>query len=159
MYYYITCNNWNFKSINVHACKYPDIIFLSNNSYFLFLFFFYQIWNSFIPGSNLRAVYDSSEITTSSVTVRWIHPYQDPNLVQSYSVLLRGHSYSYETTVQSQTYYTFQSFFTPSFSYYFEITSNILLNDTKETFNVKTGPIELVVGKTFIHVSIYLFCY
>lgn len=165
MYYYITCNNWNFKSINVHACKYPDIIFLSNNSYFLFLFFFYQIWNSFIPGSNLRAVYDSSEITTSSITVRWTPPYLDPNLVQSYSVSLRGHqdsNYYDSASVHLQTsyMYTFYSSFIPSFNYYLEITSNILLSDPEETFSVKTDPITLhvIVGKTFINVSIYLLC-
>lgn len=128
-------------------------------------FFFYQIWNSFIPGSNLRAVYDSSEITTSSITVRWTPPYLDPNLVQSYSVSLRGHqdpNYYVSASVHLQTSYTytFYSSFIPSFDYYLEITSNVLLSDPEETLSVKTDPIILhvIVGKTFINVSIYLFC-
>lgn len=54
--------------------------------------------------------------------------------------------------------YTFYSSFIPSFNYYLEITSNILLSDPEETFSVKTDPITLhvIVGKTFImFLSIY----
>lgn len=111
-------------------------------------------------------MYDSSEITTSFITVRWTPPYLDPNLVQSYSVSLRGHqdsNYYDSASVHLQTsyMYTFYSSFIPSFNYYLEITSNILLSDPEETFSVKTGPFTLhvIVGKTFINVSIYLIFY
>lgn len=108
-------------------------------------------------------MYDSSEITTSFITVRWTPPYLDPNLVQSYSVSLRGHqdsNYYDSASVHLQTsyMYTFYSSFIPSFNYYLEITSNILLSDPEETFSVKTNPITLhvIVGKTFImFLSIY----
>lgn len=115
----------------------------------------YRIFHSiackilFIPGSNLRAVYSNSQITTSNITVWWIHPYQDADLVQSYNVSLRERYYSYNhmASVELHTNYTFESSFTPSFLYYLEITSNVLLSDPEETFTVKTNTINLVVGK------------
>lgn len=106
----------------------------------------------FIPGSNLRAVYSNSQITTSNITVWWNHPYQDADLVQSYNVSLRerSNSYNYKASVELQTNYTFESSFSPSFLYFFEITSNVLLSDPEETFTVKTNTINLVVGKKSI---------
>lgn len=108
----------------------------------------------FIPGSDLRAVYNSSEITTSSIKVWWNHPYQDADLVQSYNVSLREiyNSYSYKTSVELQTNYTFESSFTPSFLYLFEVFSNVFLSDSDETIIVKTNIIYLVVGKQFLTV-------
>lgn len=106
----------------------------------------------FISGSNLRAVYYYSQITTSNITVWWNHPYQDADLVQSYNVSLResSYSYNYKASVELQTNYTFESSFSPSFLYFFEITSNVLLSDPEETFTVKTNTINLVVGKKSI---------
>lgn len=108
----------------------------------------------FISGSDLRAVYNSSEITTSSIKVWWNHPYQDADLVQSYNVSLREiyNSYSYKTSVELQTNYTFESSFTPSFLYLFEVFSNVFLSDSDETIIVKTNIIYLVVGKQFLTV-------
>lgn len=113
----------------------------------------------FISGSNLRAMLYYSQITTSNITVRWNHPYQDADLVQSYNVSLRERYYSYNhmASVELRTNYTFESSFTPSFLYYFEITSNILLSEPEETFTVKTGTIYLVVGKKSINFSGHLF--
>nr|XP_034338877.1 uncharacterized protein LOC109617378 [Crassostrea gigas] len=97
--------------------------------------------------SNLRAVYSNSQITTSNITVWWNHPYQDADLVQSYNVSLRerSNSYNYKASVELQTNYTFESSFSPSFLYFFEITSNVLLSDPEKTFTVKTNTINLVV--------------
>uniref|UniRef100_A0A8W8MM35 Uncharacterized protein n=1 Tax=Magallana gigas TaxID=29159 RepID=A0A8W8MM35_MAGGI len=97
--------------------------------------------------SNLRAVYNSSEITTSSIKVWWNHPYQDADLVQSYNVSLREiyNSYGHNASAELQTNYTFASYFTPSFLYVFEVSSNVMLNDPEETFIVKTNAINLVV--------------
>lgn len=108
----------------------------------------------FISGSNLRAVYNSSEITTSSITVWWNHPYQDADLVQSYNVSLRERYYSYNhmASVELHTNYTFVSSFTPSFLYFFEVSSNVMLSDPEETFIVKTNAINLVVGERCITV-------
>lgn len=101
-------------------------------------------------------MYYYAQITTSNITVWWNHPYQDVDLVQSYNVSLREiyNSYNYKASVELQTNYTFESSFTPSFLYFFEITSNVLLSDPEETFNVKTNTINLVVGKNYINVSI-----
>lgn len=108
----------------------------------------------FISGSNLRAVYNSSEITTSSIKVWWNHPYQDADLVQSYNVSLREiyNSYGHNASAELQTNYTFASSFTPSFLYVFEVSSNVMLNDPEETFIVKTNAINLVVGELCITV-------
>lgn len=138
------------------------LFFLNSNSFPLIK---YRTFNLsactilFIPGSNLRAMLYYSQITTSNITVRWIHPYQDADLVQSYNVSLREryYSYSHKASVELQTNYTFESSFTPSFLYYFEITSNVLLSDPEETFTVKTNTINLVVGKKFINFSGHLF--
>lgn len=120
---------------------------------------FYQRVNDimFISGSNLRAVYNSSEITTSSIKVWWNHPYQDADLVQSYNVSLRerSNSYNYKAFAELQTNYTFVSSFTPSFLYFFEVSSNVMLSDPEESFIVKTNTINLVVGELCIHL---LFC-
>lgn len=108
----------------------------------------------FISGSNLRAVYNSSEITTSSIKVWWNHPYQDADLVQSYNVSLREiyNSYGHNASAELQTNYTFAFSFTPSFLYVFEVSSNVMLNDPEETFIVKTNAINLVVGELCITV-------
>lgn len=107
-----------------------------------------------IQGFNLTAVYNSSEISTTSITVLWNHPYQDADLVQSYNVSLREiyNSYNYKTSVELQTNYTFESSFTPSFLYLFEVFSNVFLSDPDETIIVKTNTIYLVVGKQFVTV-------
>lgn len=112
----------------------------------------------FITGSNLRAVYSNSQITTSNITVWWNHPYQDEDLVQSYNVSLResSYSYNYKASVELQTNYTFESSFSPSFLYFFEITSNVLLSDPEETFTVKTNTINVVVGKKSIKYCCWL---
>lgn len=111
----------------------------------------------FIPGSNLRAMLYYSQITTSNITVRWNHPYQDADLVQSYNVSLRERYYSYnhKAFVELQTNYTFESSFTPSFMYYLEITSNVLLSDPEETFTVRSNSFYLVVGNEFINISVH----
>lgn len=131
-----------------------------NNSYSLFCLStkhcIYQRINDIISisGSNLRAVYNSSEITTSSIKVWWNHPDQDANLVQSYNVSLREiyNSYDHNASAKLQTNYTFVSSFTPSFLYVFEVSSNVMLNDPEETFIVKINAINLVVGKPCITV-------
>lgn len=126
--------------------------FFENNSFSLITYLTFNLTACkilFIPESNLRAVYYNAQVTTSNITVRWDHPYQDADLVQSYNVSLRERYYSYnhKASVELQTNYTFESSFTPSFLYYFDITSNVLLSDPEETFTVKTNTIYLVVGK------------
>lgn len=138
--------------------------FFENNSYSLITYLTFNLTACkmlFIPESNLRAVYYNAQVTTSNITVWWGHPYQDADLVQSYNVSLRERYYSYnhKASVELQTNYTFESSFTPSFLYYFEITSNVLLSDPEETFTVKTNTINLVVGKKFIIVLVHLYSY
>lgn len=48
-------------------------------------------------------------------------------------------------TITTDIEFVILAFFIPSFSYYLEITSSVLLSDPEETFSVQTGPIELVV--------------
>lgn len=137
-----------------------QLSFWMNNSYSLFCLStkhcIHQRINDiiFISGSNLRAVYNSSEITTSSMKVWWNHPDQDADLVQSYNVSLREiyNSYDHNASAELQTNYTFVSSFTPSFLYVFEVSSNVMLNDPEETFIVKINAINLVVGKPCITV-------
>uniref|UniRef100_A0A8W8N5D1 Fibrillin-1 n=1 Tax=Magallana gigas TaxID=29159 RepID=A0A8W8N5D1_MAGGI len=98
--------------------------------------------------TRLRAILSSSKATTSNITVWWNHPNQDADLVQSYNVSLRASdsSYIFQTPVELQTNYTFESSFLPGFLYYFEITSVVFLSDSKETIFVKTDSFNLVVG-------------
>lgn len=104
-----------------------------------------------ILGTRLRAILSSSKATTSNITVWWNHPNQDADLVQSYNVSLRASdsSYIFQTPVELQTNYTFESSFLPGFLYYFEITSVVFLSDSKETIFVKTDSFNLVVGKNY----------
>lgn len=104
-----------------------------------------------ILGTRLRAILSSSKATPSNITVWWNHPNQDANLVQSYNVSLRASdsSYIFQTPVELQTNYTFESSFLPGFLYYFEITSVVFLSDSKETIFVKTDSFNLVVGKNY----------
>ncbi|XP_052690973.1 LOW QUALITY PROTEIN: uncharacterized protein LOC128168852 [Crassostrea angulata] len=97
--------------------------------------------------TRLRAIFSSSKATTSNITVWWNHPYQDADLVQSYNVSLRAYdsSYNFQTSVELQTNYTFESSFLPGYLYYFEITSVIFLSDSAETIFVKTDTVNLVV--------------
>lgn len=112
-----------------------------------------------ISEAHIGAVFTSSKTTTSNITVWWNHPYQDADLVQSYNVSLResSNSYSYKASVELQTNYTFESSFPPTFLYFFEITSNVLLSDPEETFTVKTNTINLVVGKKSIKYCCWFF--
>ena len=110
-----------------------------------------------ITGSNLRAIYQSSVITTSNITVWWNHPFQDSDLVRSYNISLRENynTYSFQTSVNLETNYTFMSSFPPSYLYYFEITSAIDLKDPTETILVRSLSTALVIGETF-HLSLIL---
>lgn len=104
-----------------------------------------------ILGTRLRAILSSSKATPSNITVWWNHPNQDADLVQSYNVSLRASdsSYIFQTPVELQTNYTFESSFLPGFLYYFGITSVVFLSDSKETIFVKTDSFNLVVGKNY----------
>ncbi|XP_065942276.1 uncharacterized protein [Magallana gigas] len=97
--------------------------------------------------TRLRAIFSFSKATTSNITVWWNHPNQDADLVQSYNVSLRASdsSYIFQTPVELQTNYTFESSFLPGFLYYFEITSVVFLSDSVETIFVNTETINLVV--------------
>lgn len=108
-----------------------------------------------ILGTRLRAILSSSKATTSNITVWWNHPYQDADFVQSYNVSLRAYdsSYNFQTSVEMQTNYTFESSFLPGYLYFFEITSVVFLNDSEETIFVKTDTFNLVVGKKFLTFS------
>lgn len=98
--------------------------------------------------AHIGAVFSSSKTTTSNITVWWNHPYQNADLVQSYNVSLRAEdsSYNFQTSVELQTNYTFESAFLPGYLYYFEITSVVYLSESAETIFVKTDAINLVVG-------------
>ena len=104
-----------------------------------------------ITGSNLRAIYQSSVITTSNITVWWNHPNQDSDLVQSYNISLREYdnTFSFQTSVNRETNFTFVSSFPPSYLYYFQITSVIDLKDPTETILVRSSSTALVIGETF----------
>nr|XP_022300335.1 uncharacterized protein LOC111108627 [Crassostrea virginica] len=97
--------------------------------------------------SNLRAIYQSSMITTSNITVWWSHPFLDSDLVQSYNVSLRENfNTSYlQASVDLTTNYTFVSYFPPSYWFVFEIASFVVLNDPIETFFVNSDPVNLFV--------------
>lgn len=112
-----------------------------------FLGYYYNF--SFFQGTGLRAVFSSSKISTSNITVWWNHPHQDADLVQSYNVSLRAFdsSYNFQTSVELQTNFTFESSFPPSYLYYFEITSVVFLSESAKTILVKTDTVHLVVGK------------
>ncbi|XP_052691021.1 uncharacterized protein LOC128168863 isoform X6 [Crassostrea angulata] len=97
--------------------------------------------------AHIGAVFTSSKTTTSNITVWWNHPYQNADLVQSYNVSLKAYdsSYNFQTSVELQTNYTFESAFLPGYLYYFEITSVVYLSESAETIFVKTDAINLVV--------------
>uniref|UniRef100_A0A8W8N019 Fibrillin-1 n=1 Tax=Magallana gigas TaxID=29159 RepID=A0A8W8N019_MAGGI len=98
--------------------------------------------------TRLRAIFSSSKTTTSNITVWWNHPYQNADLVQSYNVSLRAFdsSYNFQTSVELQTNYTFESSLLPGYLYFFEITSVVFLNDSADTIFVKTDTVNIVVG-------------
>lgn len=115
----------------------------------------------FFQGTGLRAVFSSSKIATSNITVWWNPPNHDVNLVQSYNVSLRAFdsSYIFQTSVGLQTNYTFESYFPPGHLYFLEITSVVYLSDSAETIFVKTTTFNLVVGKkTYSYIKIFLTC-
>lgn len=99
--------------------------------------------------AHIGAVLSSSKATTSNITVWWNHPFQNADLVQSYNVSLRAldSSYFFQTSVELQTNYTFESSFLPGYLYFLEITSVVFLTDSAETIFVKTDPFNIVVGK------------
>ncbi|XP_065942257.1 uncharacterized protein [Magallana gigas] len=97
--------------------------------------------------TRLRAIFSSSKTSTTNITVWWNHPYQNADLVQSYNVSLRAYdsSYNFQTSVEMQTNYTFESSFLPGYLYFFEITSVVFFNDSEATIFVKTDTVNLVV--------------
>ncbi|XP_065942268.1 uncharacterized protein [Magallana gigas] len=97
--------------------------------------------------AHIGAVLSSSKATTSNITVWWNHPFQNADLVQSYNVSLRAldSSYFFQTSVELQTNYTFESSFLPGYLYFLEITSVVFLTDSAETIFVKTDPFNIVV--------------
>lgn len=107
--------------------------------------------------AHIGAVFSSSKTTTTNITVWWNHPYQNADLVQSYNVSLRAFdsSYFFQTSVELQTNYTFESSFLPGYLYYFEITSVVFLSESAETIFVKTDAINLVVGKNYSYLFVY----
>lgn len=121
------------------------ILFVAKNVFFL------------ISEAHIEAVFTSSKTTTSNITVWWNHPYQNADLVQSYNVSLRAYdsSYIFQTSVELQTNYTFESSFLPGFRYYFEIISVVYLSESAETIFVKTDVINLVVGKNYSSFFVY----
>lgn len=152
-----TCNAFIFHS--VHFClkchkafgerEPPPLLFLK-----IVIFVNKKVFY-LILGTRLRAIFSSSKTTTSNITVWWNHPYQDADLVQSYNVSLRAFdsSYNFQTSVELQTNYTFESYFLPGYVYFFEITSVVFLNDSADTIFVKTDAINFIVGKNFITFS------
>lgn len=121
----------------VNISKSSKVICCKKNNLFLIL------------EAHIGAVLSSSKATTSNITVWWNHPFQNADLVQSYNVSLRAldSSYFFQTSVELQTNFTFESSFLPGYLYFLEITSVVFLTDSAETIFVKTDPFNIVVGK------------
>lgn len=139
--HYKCCQSLHGNGINQKVI----ILFVAKKIFFLIL------------EAHIGAVFSSSKTTTSNITVWWNPPYQNADLVQSYNVSLRifDSSYIFQTSVELQTNYTFESSFLPGHLYYFEITSVVYLSESAETIFVKTDVINLVVGKNYSYVLVY----
>jgi hypothetical protein len=86
----------------------------------------------------------------------WWNPPVDSTFIQSYTVRLNENwgSLNLEEFAGNETYFTFQSNFTPGYLYYFAIVSTVLLIDPREAINVTTSRTPLVVGMVILPLNI-----
>lgn len=97
--------------------------------------------------SLLKAVFTSSNISSTSMAVNWKDPLQGANLIQEYFLEISENngSFSVNKSVNRDNQYLTDAHFVPGHLFYAKITSIVYLNDVEKTIYIKSEVLHLVV--------------